>query len=109
MIAATTAFGGAVLVLDFDRPMTQETPEATPAPGNSVYWNFGGVPYACLSEETSLTYTWNSPTQVAISSNSDAEVSEPDTCTWMPDEASTVRFRSVEGVYLAGFNNFPLT
>ena len=107
VVFATTAFGGAILVLDFNVPMMQETPEVS-VDGNNLYWNVSDVAYACLSQLEPLTYVWNSPTQVAVSSNNDAGAADLDTCTWIPDEATTVRFRSVEGVYLPAFSNFPI-
>ena len=107
VVFATTAFGGAILVLDFNVPMMEETPEAS-INGNNMYWNVGGTPYSCFSEGGTVTYVWNSPTQVAISSNSDSEAANVDTCVWIPDELSVVRLRSVEGVYLPAFNDFPI-
>ena len=108
VVFATTAFGGAILVLDFNVPMMQETPEATIS-GNNMYWNVGGVPYSCFSADAGpVNYVWNSSTQVAISSNSDSEAASPDACTWVPDELIVVRLRSAEGVYLPAFFDFPI-
>jgi len=107
VVFATTALGGAVLVLDFNVPMMQETPEAT-INGNNMYWNVGGMPYSCFSVDSPLIYTWNSPTQVAITASGDADAASPETCLWIPDEAATIRLRSAEGVYLEAFSDYPI-
>jgi len=108
VVLATTAFGGAVLVLDFNVPMMEETPAAT-LDGNNMYWNVGGVPYSCISVDYGrVIYAWNSSTQVAITSNSDAEVSTPGACSWIPDAMSAVRLRSAEGVWLEAFSDVPV-
>jgi len=107
-VFATTAFGGAILVLDFNVPMMQETPEPSMS-ANNMYWYVGGVPYSCMSVDFGpVIYNWNSPTQVAITSNSNEDVASADCCSWMPDEASTQRLRSAEGVYLPLFIDFPM-
>ena len=106
MVFATTAFGGAILVLDFNVPMMQETPEAS-ASANNMYWEVGGSPYSCLSFDAGpVNYVWTSSTQVEISSNSTENVASLGTCSWLPDLLSVVRLRSAEGVYLEAFSDF---
>lgn len=104
VVHASTAFGGAVLVLDFDIPMIQDTPSDT----NSMFWSDGRQSYSSVGPGP--VYHWYSPTHLTISSNGDLPGSDADTCTWVPDETyGIIRLRSTQGAPLVAFSNYPLT